>query len=427
MLVRVYEFAREKGMISKDVVAICQGLGMEVKAQSKLNVIQIEVLNCYFNQTQSNVTFETVPTEVVQPTISKESVTGEETITEKIVLEETEEVITEEIVLEETKEEEVAEEIVLEETKEEIVAEEIVLEEIKEEAVAEEIVLEETKEEVVAEEIVLEETEEAETEEIVAEEIVLEETILEEIEKEEAINFVAFVVSECEPFTNIGELGKKSIEFIEKTKADGNQPLIILPKYKMINENLTHLMDIDVQMGSNEHQAKLFSLVKEDVNYLFIENEHYFTRENIYGYDDDIERFTFFNRSILKSLPLIDMSITEFHLNDWQMSMFSLLLKVEYSKNPFYNQIKTVLNIHDLNHQGWCDPNYVFEVLGINEQYYNNGLIRMGDAVNLLKSGIETVDRINLTKLSEMQMKCAEMVESGISSVLERNLEEKAV
>ena len=50
----------------------------------------------------------------------------------------------------------------------------------------------------------------------------------------------------------------------------------------------------------------------------------------------------------------------------------------------------------------------------------------MGDAVNLLKSGIETASRIKLNDLSEEQLKLPQMQESGIVSVIEGKLNYKA-
>ena len=47
---RVYEFARKYNMTSKEVVTVCQELGIEVKAQSKLNDESLEVLNGRLSQ-----------------------------------------------------------------------------------------------------------------------------------------------------------------------------------------------------------------------------------------------------------------------------------------------------------------------------------------------------------------------------------------
>jgi len=311
-MVRVYEFAREMNKKSKEVVAICQSLGIRVKAQSGLNVKQLENLKHYFNETSKNLIGGSEPTAVKRDELENKS--------------------------------------------------------------------------------------------------------------------VAYIVCECEPFTNFGKLGKRSAEIIKEIQKQGNNPVVILPKYSFIKKkNLDHILDVSVQVGHNLHQGSVFQLTKAGVTYLFIDDDFYFSREKIYGYEDDVERFTFFNRAILNCLPLLQDPIYDVYLNDWQTSIFALLLKVEYSQQAYYRQIKTNLTIHDLTYQGWCEAKLLSEVLGISEEYYTNGLTRLGSAVNLLKSGIETADTISLTKSSESQMKSAELVETGLNAILERNLKFKTI
>ena len=44
------------------------------------------------------------------------------------------------------------------------------------------------------------------------------------------------------------------------------------------------------------------------------------------------------------------------HCNDWQCGMIPFLLKLEYSKEEFYKEIKSVFSIHNLLFQGNFDP-----------------------------------------------------------------------
>ena len=308
---RVYEFARNRGIQSKEVVMICQELGIEVKAQSKLNNKQLEIL---------------------------EKRLGVGNIKQL-------EILNDEVVL-----------------------------------------------------------------------------TAPELETSQVGKYIGYMVSECEPFTKLGELGKKTTEFIEQTQKDGHFPVVILPKYGFIHEDLECLVTVEV----GRRTASMWRLVREGVTYLFLGDEFYFNRDGIYGYEDDVARFAFFNRGVLECLPLIGMKIDEFYLNDWHTSLFALLLKTDYGRQVYYDQVKTVLNIHNLDYQGWCEVNQLRDVLGVGEEYYHSGLMRMGEAVNLLKSGIETADKICLSDLGQLQLKCNKMVASGMSAVLERNLKSKS-
>ena len=59
---RVYEFARNYGMTSKELVAICHEIGIEVKAQSKLDETQLATLSRHICRGKdTNETIETTP------------------------------------------------------------------------------------------------------------------------------------------------------------------------------------------------------------------------------------------------------------------------------------------------------------------------------------------------------------------------------
>ena len=51
---RVYEFARNYEMTSKELVGICQELGISVKAQSKLDEKQLSALSQHFNREEGH-------------------------------------------------------------------------------------------------------------------------------------------------------------------------------------------------------------------------------------------------------------------------------------------------------------------------------------------------------------------------------------
>ena len=125
-------------------------------------------------------------------------------------------------------------------------------------------------------------------------------------------------------------------------------------------------------------------------------------------------------------LPLLGMQVGEIQVNEWHTSMLPLMLHVDYHQHPYFSKVKTTLNIHNLEYQGWYDASILTEVLGISREYYDNGLTRMGDSVNLLKSGIETATRIQLNEISTEQLKLPQMHESGIASVIEGKLNNKA-
>ena len=307
---RVYEFARKYDMTSKAVVALCAGLGVEVKAQSKLNDEVLELLDERFGRGKDT----------------------EAQVSSKPVV----------------------------------------------------------------------------------------------VKKVRAKKTVVYVVTECEPIISVGELGKTAASYVQEISNQATPVIVVLPKYQAITETygneIEWVMDLPVKVGNHEVRASIFKLVKEAITYLFVGNDYFFNREKIYGHEDDAKRFAFFNRTILDVLPLIGTQVGEIIVNEWHTSMLPLMLKVDYDNHPYYSKVKTTLTIHNLEYQGWYDAKVLPDVLGISAHYYENGLTRMGDCVNLLKSGIETAHKVVLTEISAEQMKLSEMIDSGISGILENKL-----
>ncbi|HAX73307.1 MAG TPA: starch synthase [Firmicutes bacterium] len=239
-----------------------------------------------------------------------------------------------------------------------------------------------------------------------------------EKEKEKDKDKTLYVVTECAPFTTLGQLGDTALQFTK----DHDNVVVVLPKYACIDEGFTSKMErvqsATIKVGWREQGADLFKLVQDSVTFYFVGNEYYFNREEIYGYGDDVERFAFFNRAVLELLPVVESSINHIQVNDWHTSLVPLLINVDYSNHDFYTNAQTTLNIHDLQYQGWFDAKVLTDVVGISHAYYENGLTRMGDRVNLLKSGIMTASNVTINEASRAQMNLPDMIESGMTALL---------
>ena len=69
-------------------------------------------------------------------------------------------------------------------------------------------------------------------------------------------------------------------------------------------------------------------------------------------FKDNCERYTFFCRAVLESIRLLNWKPDLIHANDWQTGLIPTLLKVEYVDNPLYENIATLITIHNLAYQG---------------------------------------------------------------------------
>ncbi|MBQ6838128.1 MAG: glycogen synthase, partial [Clostridia bacterium] len=128
------------------------------------------------------------------------------------------------------------------------------------------------------------------------------------------------------------------------------------------------------------------------VIYYLLDNQYYFKRDALYGFYDDAERFAFFSRAILEILPHIDFKPDIIHCNDWQTALTPLYYSTMYANQPGYENIKTVLTIHNIQYQGVYGEELLDNVVGIDHAH--KSLIEYDGAVNLMKGGIECANAV---------------------------------
>ena len=205
---------------------------------------------------------------------------------------------------------------------------------------------------------------------------------------------VLFVSSEAFPFSKTGGLADMAFFLPKSLHQIGHEVKIVTPYYRQVQKFHQHMKMIGsktIQMGGLETIVNYYQSTHQDITYIFVQNMHYFERDELYGYNDDAERFTCFSYAVLELMDLLDDYPHILHLNDWQSGMIPYLLDEHYRhRNDAYYSIHTLLTIHNLEYQGSFDP-YVSRFF--NTQF-NYTYIHF-DRVNFLKSGIERATRIN--------------------------------
>jgi len=205
---------------------------------------------------------------------------------------------------------------------------------------------------------------------------------------------VLFCSSEAFPFSKTGGLADMAL-FLPKSLRNLNHDVrIITPFYKSIakyQKDMTKLGSATIKFGGIETIVHYYELKHQGIPYIFVQNMHYFERDQLYGYNDDAERFACFSYAILEGLKVFDFYPNILHLNDWQTGMVPYLLDEHYrQRNDHYFSIHTLLTIHNLEYQGSFDP-YVSRFFNTD---FNYTYIHF-DRVNFLKAGIERATRVN--------------------------------
>ena len=169
-----------------------------------------------------------------------------------------------------------------------------------------------------------------------------------------------------------------------------------MPLYSSIEEKwrkkMTFLFYSYVNLSWRRQYCGVFSLKHEGVVYYFLDNEYYFKRSNIYGEFDDGERFGYFSRAVIEILPLLDWKPDIIHCNDWQTALIPVYLKLENSE--FFNGIKTVFTIHNIEYQGRFDRFTAGDIFGLPDELYDSGIIRYEKDINLMKGAVYKADHV---------------------------------
>ena len=209
---------------------------------------------------------------------------------------------------------------------------------------------------------------------------------------------VLFVASEAHPFIKTGGLGDVMGSLPKSLVKLGVDVRVVIPKYKGIKEELKEKLEFvkwfTVSVGWRNQYCGVFQYQYKGVIYYFIDNEYYFNRDGLYGYFDDGERFTFFNRAVLEFIKQVDWQPDLINCNDWQTGMVPVLLNLEYKRDEFYSKIKTVFSIHNLLFKGNFSPEVLPELFGYDYMPLINGSVELDGSVSFLKGGLNYCDQI---------------------------------
>lgn len=210
---------------------------------------------------------------------------------------------------------------------------------------------------------------------------------------------ILFVTSEAVPCIKTGGLADVTGSLPKYYDRKRYEVSIILPKYACMPEKYKKLMryekHIYIELGWRRQYVGLLSAKIDGIQYYFIDNEYYFAGDRPYhNIFEDIEKFSFFSKSVLEILPQIDFRPDILHCHDWQTALVPVYLENIYKKQPFYQNMKTVLTIHNLQFQGRWSLWAVSDITGLPNELFTPAKMESYGEANLLKGGILYADAV---------------------------------
>ncbi|MEI6510228.1 MAG: glycogen/starch synthase, partial [bacterium] len=124
---------------------------------------------------------------------------------------------------------------------------------------------------------------------------------------------IAFIAAEASPFIKVGGLGDVIGSLPPALQQLGHQPLVLVPACSSIPglAEMTVAGEVRVPWPGGEESVRIHKAIHCGVPYYFLENSRYLSRERVYGYPDDAERFAFFSRAALESLRIVGILGTD--------------------------------------------------------------------------------------------------------------------
>ena len=210
---------------------------------------------------------------------------------------------------------------------------------------------------------------------------------------------ILFASSEAVPFIKTGGLADVAgtlPKYFDKEKYDVR---VILPKYTCIpwkfQEQMHYVTNFYMDYRYRDVYVGLFEMEYQGITFYFIDNEEYFSGPK--PYTDmyfDLEKFAFFSKAVLAALPVYGFKPDIIHCHDWQTGLIPVHLHDRFQANPFFNDTKTIMTIHNLKFQGVWDVKTIQNISELSDYYFTPDKLEAYKNGNMLQGGIVYADKV---------------------------------
>jgi len=209
-------------------------------------------------------------------------------------------------------------------------------------------------------------------------------------------------VSEVDPFVTTGGMGQVA-GALTKAIAESYKDIdvrVIAPLYMGFRARwepeMKFIGEVNVRLAWRELYCGVFELKRDGITFYFVDNRHYFDRENVYGYFDDGERFAFLSKAVFAVMELTKFIPDVIHAHDWQTALVPIYLKTQFM--GVYPDMKSVFTIHNIEYQGKFSRDILTDVFGLWEG--DAGIVEYDYSINLMKGAVVSCDKLTTVSSS---------------------------
>ncbi len=197
---------------------------------------------------------------------------------------------------------------------------------------------------------------------------------------------VLLVASESYPFIKTGGLADVIGSLSRNLVRQGIDATVILPLYKKIKttffESLKYQFAKTIIYGKERYKVRIYKYRYKKVRYYFVDSFDFLDTEDVYGYENDTDRFAFFNKVVVELLDDLD-PFDLVHVNDWHTALIPILID-----NSKHKGLKTLLTIHNIDYQGIGESD-IIKKLNISDFVFKD------ETINFLEIGINTASKLS--------------------------------
>lgn len=198
------------------------------------------------------------------------------------------------------------------------------------------------------------------------------------------------------PFAKTGGLADVAGALPKALRTKDVDAIVLLPLHQQVDRSLLSddvIEDVPVEWRGHTRLTRVFQSNAAGAPAYLIEAPEYFSRDSIYGFRDDHERFAFFGRAALSFLRYRDWQPDIVHANDWPGGFPTIELRARRRFDPFFENTRTVFSIHNLAYQGRFDADDLWW-LGFGDDRDKNDFMLEGHA-SALKAGLMAADALS--------------------------------
>ncbi|XP_062100998.1 probable starch synthase 4, chloroplastic/amyloplastic [Humulus lupulus] len=240
--------------------------------------------------------------------------------------------------------------------------------------------------------------------------------------------YIVHICTEMAPLVSVGSLAFYITGLSRALQRKGHLVEVILPKYEILNlDEVQGLHEINVESYSyfngQLHGNRIWTGVVCGIGVTLIEPQYYssfFSRERVYGYPDDFERFSYFSRASLDYIVKSGKHPDVLHIHNWETAIIGPLFWDIFS-NQGLGGTRILWTCHNLNISHLEHPDKL-ELCGLDparlhrpDRLQDNDKMHL---VNILKGGVVYSNKVIIMSSIQSKSKLISNENHGLESTL---------